>query len=255
MAMSTTIAPADAPQASAASPAAGADSDWTGLYRTGGDEDAGVEHHEHDLEDGRDAAGLPSDVVEWFALFQRNGLLGLLAFELLMVVYVILSVPVAIALSVALWRTSPVLTALYAALSLVGITAFIAARPAFEMLALSEGYAAATTAAQRATFLAAGQAILSVFQGTAFQVSYVLGSISGLIISAAMLRSTLFSKATAYLRIASSVLDVGLFLPTIGLVISLFSVLCLLVFNLLIARRLLQLGRKVSESAAKDAPG
>jgi hypothetical protein len=36
------------------------------------------------------------------------------------------------------------------------------------------------------------------------------------------------------------VLDFGIFVPTVGLVISLLSVLCQLVFNLLVARRLFQ---------------
>jgi hypothetical protein len=152
---------------------------------------------------------------------------------------------VALALYAALRRTSPSLMALYLALSLVGIVAFIAARPAFEMLSLSSGHAAATTDAQRSLYLAAGEAVLAVFHGTAFWVSYVLGSVSGLIVAMVMLRSGAVGSATAYLRIASSVLDFGLFVPAVGLFISLFSVLCLLVFNILIARRLLQLGRGV----------
>lgn len=192
-------------------------------------------------------AGLPSTVVEWFALFQHNALLGLLAFELLMVVYVVLSVPVVLALSVALRRTSPALTLIYAALSLVGIVAFIAARPALEMLSLSAGYAAADTDAQRSRYLAAGEAMLATFHGAAFQVSYVLGSINGLIISVAMLKSSLFSKRTAYLRIASSLLDFGLYVPVIGLFISLLSVVFLLIWSGLVARRLLQLGQDASQ--------
>ena len=57
-----------------------------------------------------------------------------------------------------------------------------------------------------------------------------------------MLRSSTFSKGTAYLRLASSILDFGLFVPVIGLYVSLASVACLVVFNALVARRLLQLG-------------
>jgi hypothetical protein len=44
------------------------------------------------------------------------------------------------------------------------------------MLSLSEEYAAATTDAERDLYLAAGQAMLATFEGTAFQVSYVLTS-------------------------------------------------------------------------------
>jgi len=187
--------------------------------------------------------GLPSNIVEWFELFESNALSGLLAFELLLVIYVILSVPVVLALYAALRRTRPSLMSIYMALGLIGIVAFVASRPAFEMLALSNGYAAATTDAQRAAYLAAGEAALAVFDGTAFWVSYVLGSLSGLAISAVILQSAVFSRTTAYLRLASSVLDFGLFVPTIGLFIALLSVFCLLGFNILVARRLLQLGR------------
>jgi hypothetical protein len=92
-------------------------------------------------------------------------------------------------------------------------------------------------------FLAAGEGLVATFHGTAFEVSYLLGSVAGLLIAVVMLRSRTFSKTTAYLRLASSVLDFGLFVPGIGLVISLGSVVCLLLFNLLVARRLWQLGR------------
>jgi hypothetical protein len=217
---------------------------WTRLYRIGGVSAAllaaiTVLHSAVYF-----VAGLPATVAGWFALFHRNALLGLLAFELLMVVYVVLSVPVVLALAAALRRTSPPSMELYAALSLVGVAAFVAARPAFEMLSLSNAHAAAATEAQRAVYLAAGEATLAVFHGTAFWASYVLGSVTGLIVAAAMLRSAVFGRTTAYLRIASSLLDFGLFVPTIGLFISLFSVLCLLAFNVLVARRLLQLARE-----------
>jgi hypothetical protein len=187
---------------------------------------------------------LEGTAADWFALFQQNKFMGLLAFELLMVVYVILSVPLALALYAALHRTDQSFAAIYLALSLVGAMSFIAARPAFEMLALSGQYAAATTDAQKFVFLAAGETLVAVFHGTTFQVSYILGSINGLILSMIMLKSNLFGKATAYARIASSVLDFGLFVPTIGLYLSLLSVFALLIWNILVALRLLRLGRE-----------
>jgi hypothetical protein len=187
--------------------------------------------------------------ANWFVLFQENALLGLLAFEALLIIYVVLSVLVSLALAVALGRVSQSLTAIFLLFSIIGGMAFIAARPAFEMLFLSSEYSAATTDAERVAFLAAGDAMLAIFHGTAFQVSYMLGSITGLIIAAVMLRSTIFSKTTAYLRIASSILDFGLFVPTVGLFISLFSVVSLLIFNILIARKLFQLGQANSGGA------
>ena len=179
----------------------------------------------------------------WFALFQNNKIIGLINFELLMIVYVFLSIPITLSLYVLLRRVSPSFTTLYVVLSLIGIMSFIVARPAFEMLFLSNGYAAATTDAERAVYLSAGETLLAVFHGTAFQVSYVLGSLGGLIISIVMLKTDVFSKTTAYLRIASSVFDFGLYVPAVGMYISIFSVLFLLIWDILVAQRLFQLGR------------
>ena len=243
--MSSIDAPPERPQAEV-------DADWRWLYRIGGVAAAllvvvTILHSSVYF-----VVGLPDDVVGWFGLFADNPLGGLLAFELLMVGYVVLSVPVVLALYVSLRRGSPALMAVYVGLSLIGIMAFIVARPAFEMLSLGNGYAAAASEVERTAYLAAGEATLAVFHGTAFWVSYLLGSIGGLIVAAVMLRSTVFSKTTAYLRIASSVLDFGLFVPTIGLSIALGSVLCLTVFNVLVARRLLRLGRGVPAEKGRD---
>jgi hypothetical protein len=186
--------------------------------------------------------GLPGSVIEWFELFERSPLRGLLAFELLLVFYVILSIPVALALYAALQRTNPALTSLYLAIALFGAVAFVTSRPAFEMLSLSNSYAAATSDGQRAAYLAAGEATLAAFSGTAYWVSYILGSLSGFVISIVILQSSVISRSTAYLRLASSIFDFGIFVPTIGIFIALLSVFCLMGFNILVARRLLQMG-------------
>jgi hypothetical protein len=185
---------------------------------------------------------LEGNAGDWFALFQKSAALGLLGFESLLVIYALLSILVSLALFVTLMHASQSLTALFLVLSVIGGMAFVAARPALEMLFLSNQYSAASADAQRVAILAAGEAMVAVFHGTAFQVSYLLGSITGFLIAAAMLRSDVFSRTTAYLRIASSVFDFGIFIPGIGLYISLLSVVFLLAFNVLVARRLLQLG-------------
>lgn len=229
-------------------PSAGAQpgsSNWNALYKTGGA--AALVMVAITLTQFVSFAVAPPPLeggaADWFAFFQENPILGLLGFEALLVVYALLSVLVSVALFAALKPASPSLAALFLVLSVVGSMAYVAARPSLEMLTLSQQYAAATTEAQRAAILAAGEAMIVVFHGTAFQVSYLLGSITGFLIGAAMLRSDVFSRVTAYLRIGSSVFDFGLFIPGIGLYISLFSVLFLLAFNILVARRLLQLGR------------
>ena len=109
------------------------------------------------------------------------------------------------------------------------------------MLSLSSQYATSTTDVERSLFLAAGQAMLVSWQGTAFDVSYILSALATLIVSAVMLRSHLFSKVTGYAGLSAGVLM--LVPPTagwIGVVLSLLSLLPLIVWLSLIARRLLR---------------
>jgi len=106
---------------------------------------------------------LEGSVIDWFRLFQDNWLLGLLSFDLLLIVDYVLLVPIVLALYVALRQISASLMAVATALYFVAIAAYFASNTAFEMLSLSEGYAAATTESQRAMYLAAGQAMLATF--------------------------------------------------------------------------------------------
>jgi len=181
----------------------------------------------------------PSTVIGWFTLFQNNRLLGLLDMDLLLIVDQVLMVLVLLALYTALRRASQSLMAIALTLGLVGIAAYFASATAFEMLSLSDQYAAATTDAQRSMFLAAGQAMLAIWQGTAFDVGYVLEGVALLIIAAVMLRSTLFSKKTAYVGILLGVMSlVPPTAGTIGLLFALGSLVPLEMWDILIGRRL-----------------
>jgi len=225
------------------SPAKKAESAWKPLYRVGG------------------AAALmvvllyviqivvlvvsppPSTVVGYFMLFHKNALLGLLDLDLLSIADYALFVPMFLALYMALRRASPSFMAIATALGLVGIATYFASNTAFEMLSLNSQYAAATTDAQRALLMASGRVMLAIYQGTAFDVSYVLLAVAPLIISVVMLRSNIFGKVTAYVGIVSNVLAVGFFVPAIGVFLSIVSAVGLLIWYILIARRLYQLGQ------------
>jgi hypothetical protein len=188
----------------------------------------------------------PQTVLDSFALFQSNKLLGLVGMDLLYLLANVLAIPLSLAFYVALRRASESVMLVATAFGLIAVAALFAARPAFEMLALSNQYAVATTEAQRTVLLAAGEAMLALPNGTAFQLHYVLGSISLLMTAAVMLRSDVFSKATAYVGIVSSVTGLGLYVPKIGVAISILSVVGLWVWYILIARRFFQLSRGVS---------
>jgi len=187
---------------------------------------------------------LEGTAADWFTLFQQNAILGLLGFEFLLVIYSLLSVVLSLALYAALRRDARSLSTLFLVSSLIGAIAFVLARPAFEMLYLSHQFTAATTEAQRTIILAAGEAMVAAFHGTAYWVSYILGSITGFLVGAAILRATVFGKVAAYLRILSGIFDFGIFIPGIGLFISVISVFLLMAFHVLVGRMLLQLPSK-----------
>ena len=194
------------------------------------------------------AWGQPGTALGWFTLFEENTLAGLLAFEFLFVVNAALGISTTLALYVALRRVNESLMAIALALGLVEAVALIVARPALEMFYLSEQYAAATTDAQRAMFLAAGEAMLATFNGTAFHVSYNIFSIYLLIVTLVMLRSNIFGRVTAYAGILAAILNWGLYVPEIGLLLSILSVIpFLVIWNTLVARRLFQLGSEGSK--------
>ena len=81
------------------------------------------------------------------------------------------------------------------------------------------------------------------YTGTAYVVSYVLSGIALLLIAVVMLRSTIFSKGTA---IVGLVMGVMMLVPasagTVGLVFAFGSLVPLVIWLILIARRLFRLG-------------
>ena len=184
----------------------------------------------------------PDTVAGWFQLLQDNPVAGLVNLDLLLVVDNVLLVVIALALYVALWPTSPSVTTMATGLWLLAIAMFIAANPAVEMLALSDQFAAATSEAQRSAAVAAGQALLAGWEGTAFQVGYVLGQVAGIMLGLVMLRSRDFGRAVPFTLIAGNLVGFGLYLPTVGVAISAFSGLVLWAWYLLLARKFLQLG-------------
>jgi hypothetical protein len=139
----------------------------------------------------------PATVLEHFALFQSSWLVGLLTLDLLGMIAYLLFVPTILALYVALRHSSDAGMLVATALFFVGITAFFSTNTAFAVLTLSKQYAAATTDEERAMLLAAGQAMFTLFNVSAFLVSYVIVSAAWLMMSAVMLSCDLFSRATA----------------------------------------------------------
>jgi hypothetical protein len=186
----------------------------------------------------------PATVAGYFALFQRNWLRGLLGLDLLYLADSTLMILIYLALYMALKRAGESLSLIALGLALVGTAAYFASNPAFEMRALSVGYAAATTDAQRGLFLAAGEALLAGYRGTAFDVYYIFNAVALLCFSWVMLCSTVFSRVHAYLGFASGLLMlVPSSVDTIGPLFGLLSLIPWVFWLMAFARRLIRLTR------------
>lgn len=199
----------------------------------------------------------PETIDGWFTLFQDNWFLGLRNLGLLNLAFTTLALLVFFALYGAHRHANRPYAALALILFILGGAVFCATNRAFPMLALSRQYAVATTGPQRATVMAAAQAMLAVGQshtpGTF--LGFFLSEAAGLVMALVMLRSRIFGSATAYAGISAFgfllVFEVcASFVPALGAVAMLFAMvggLSSIVWYLLAARRLFQLGQRAPE--------
>jgi hypothetical protein len=181
----------------------------------------------------------PTEVREWFALFARNRLVGLIDLDLLMIIDNVLIGTMFAAVAVAL-RSKKVLVGAALVVELVAITTYFSSNVSFEMMALSQKYATASDV-DRIALVGAGHATLVRWEGSAFNTSYVLGAIAILMISIAMLETTVFSRATAWVGVLFGALSV---VPAsagkLGLVMSIGSLIPMWIWLVLIAKTLLR---------------
>lgn len=181
----------------------------------------------------------------WFRLLHAHPVLGLVDLDLLLVVDNVLLLPLFLALYLALRRSYPSAMLIAAAAGLTGALLYIASNPAIQMSRLAARFAAANSPADRAAIRAAGEAALATWQGTGFHVAYLLGSLAGIIIGVVMVRTTVFSSVTGWMAIAGNAIGLGLYLPSVGVYVSVFSVLFLEAWYLLVAARLLRSARSL----------
>jgi hypothetical protein len=191
----------------------------------------------------------PSTAAGHFALLQSHPFIGLVSLDFLIIVDEVLAIPLFLALYLSLRCVHESLMLIATALSATSILCFLAATPALSMLVLSQKYAAAATSVEREALLAAGQALLSSWQGTPFHIGYVLGTFGMLLVAWVMLRSQVFGKSAAYVGIVASVVGFGLYLPKVGVFISILSVVVMQVWYVMIALALFRLCSRTDEAA------
>jgi hypothetical protein len=200
-------------------------------------------------------AGQPGRMtaIDWFSLFQDNWFLGLRNLGLLPnILTLCLLIPVFLALYAVHRHVDRPYAALAMILSLLGTAIYLSNNAAFPMWALSAKYAAAGTEAQRSLLAAAGEAILA--RGEDFTpgsfTGFLFAEAATFVISFVMLRGGIFSRATAYAGIVGGLfLTVftiwSTFIPVLfelAMIVAMIGGLASIVWYVLTARRLFQLG-------------
>lgn len=196
--------------------------------------------------------------IEWFSLFQGNGLAGLRALGFINIISLTVSVSLYFALYGAHRQGYQVIAGLALILYLLGATIYISGNAAIPIFVLSEKYVLATTEAQRTLIATAGEALLA--RGADFTPGSFIGffftEMAGLAFSFVMLRSRMFSKVTAILGILGFLLlsiftILTTFVPfffNVAMAIAMVGGLLSVTWYILVARALFQLGNGLTNA-------
>jgi hypothetical protein len=202
---------------------------------------------------GWEASTVPTTIQAWFGQFQTNPLLGLRNLDLLNITISLVGIPMYLALYGAHRRLSHAYAALALIATVLGTAVFVASNAALPMLELSKQYSVASTDAQRLALEAAGVALLArgAHGSLGAFMGFFLSSIGTLLMGFARLKGRVFTTVTAWVGIAGITLllvyTVGsTFVPKAGAAMMAIAVpggVLLLVWNVLVARKLFQLGQ------------
>ncbi len=153
----------------------------------------------------------PTSAQEYFRAYQENPLAGILRDDFTSLFLVAMYLGTFPALYVALRRVNPVAATFATLFTFAAVITCFATHSGFSLIHLSQQYAAAAGDAQRAQFLAAGEAILAadMWNSSGAYLSGILLQGGGIIISVVMLRSRDFSKATAIAGMLGNAFDLS----------------------------------------------
>ncbi|MBN2549055.1 MAG: hypothetical protein JXB15_07860 [Anaerolineales bacterium] len=140
----------------------------------------------------------PIHAGDWFALLQSDPLVGFILLGFFDLVEYGLVGLIFLAVGVILWRASRAAVLLAGLCGLVGITLSFASNQAFALHSLSQRCVEAGSNAQRLICQAAGEALLAIHEHSiSTYASLFLVLLAGLLLSAVMLRNSVFSRAAA----------------------------------------------------------
>jgi MFS family permease len=212
---------------------------------------------------GWEASTVPATVEQWFTQLHVNPWLGLRNLDLLNITVSAVGLPLYVALYGAHRNASPG----YAALSLIivalGTAVFIADNAALPMLELSRQYSVASTETQRSALKGAGEALLAkgAHGSMGAFVGSFLSSMGTLLMTVAMFKGRVFGRAAA----STGMLGVSLLLvyligstltsqsSAILMAVAMPGGFLMIAWNLIVAKKLLQLGHAADDQAQSRA--
>lgn len=173
---------------------------------------------------------LPTDVQQWYALFHDSWLLGLVSLDLLYIIDNSLVALVYLALYQLLKDVSPSRMRIALLLGFLGIAAYWASNPAFEMWHAQQQFQLAQDSMSRQTWLIVGETLLLQWRGTAFITYYILNGVSLILISSVLLHSN-YPKRIGRIGLVSGILmSIPSTFGMVGLICSLLSLIPWLIF-------------------------
>ena len=195
----------------------------------------------------------PATVEGFFRLFQDNPWLGLLSLDLLLTLTYLAMLPFYLALYAVIRQASPAWALLALITGVLSVGLFVVSREAtFSMWILSDQFAAAASESEKAALLAAGTGLLTLYNGSTFAISYLLGAASTLIYSVTMLRHRVFGKLPGIIGVLTGL---TMLIPAnagpVGLVVALLSLIPTAVWLIVLIPHFLRAAREpLQETAA-----
>lgn len=189
------------------------------------------------------AIPMPETTLSWLELFRDNPLTGLLHMDFLYIINNTFLILFYFVLFITLkkdkdnsWVNIALIT------GIIGAILYYASNRSIEMLYLTNRYYETTDTVLRQSYLANVEMYLDVWKGTAFNIYYVLSSMSLLAFSLIIFKSSFYSRKTAIFGLISGILmiipsSVGM----IGMVSALLSLIPWVGFSFLVMKRLFKL--------------
>ncbi len=195
----------------------------------------------------------PTNVVDWFTLFNNSWIIGLISFDFLYMLSMFAAIFLYIALFFALFEKQKALSLFAIIIGLIGLAIYFPSNTSIEMLSISKQYLNASTEYDKGLFIASGQTLCAIWKGTSYSVYYLLNGIALILFFLAMIRNNKFRKSTTYIGLTSGILmTVPATAGIIGMTMALVSLVPWSIFSILVIQDFNRIIKQTREEQGKS---